>query len=379
MRAVVQTAPGKASLQTVPVPQIEAGTALVKILTSLVQSNLTNIFHAVEPHFRLPYPIIPGSFSIGRVAGLAADATVLKEGDLVMVSTLLNARDDPSVGVVWGVTAGLREETKKLYSAVATKGHFAEFVRAPLENVFKLDEKRLFGAPGAGGLGYKPGDLTILAANAIAYAGLRAIDVKAGERVVITPATGHYSTAAVDVAVAMGARVVAASRNAEGLAKIRSTYSSDDSNFGSGATQGIETVQLTGDIEKDTAAMKSFGPVDAVVEVSPPAATGATNFAAAIASLRTDGRISLLGGRGDQNIPVPYAQAMWNNLRIQGSWMYTREDVQAVIRLTEAGLLRFGKRAGHVVEGVYGLDQLEEAIDKAVEKHGPGCIVYIQP
>jgi D-arabinose 1-dehydrogenase-like Zn-dependent alcohol dehydrogenase len=375
MRAVVQTAPGKSTVETVPVPPIESGTALVKILTSLVQANLSEIYRATLPYYSLPYPIIPGSFSIGRVAGLAADAAVLKEGDMVMVSTLLSARDDPSVSVVWGVTQGWREEAKKLYKATALKGHFAEFVRAPLENIFKLDEARLFGSPSspARGLGYHPGDLTVLAAAAIAYAGLRGIDVKPGERVVVTPATGHYSMAVVDVAVAIGARVVAASRNADKLAKIRATYSSES------VPQGIETVQLTGDVEKDAAAMRAFGPVDAAVEVSPPVATGSSNFAAAIASLRQGGRVSLIGGRADETLPVSYVQLLVNSLRIQGSYMYTREDVQAVIRLTEAGLLRFGKRAGHVVEGVFGLDQLEEAIARATEKQGPGCIVYIQP
>ncbi|KAI1811113.1 alcohol dehydrogenase [Poronia punctata] len=364
MRAIIQTAPATSSVETVPIPQIEQGTALVHVSASLVQSNLDNIYRAVLPHFRLPYPIIPGSFSIGRIAALAPDAAVLEVGQLVLVSTMIRARDDPNVGLVWGVMAGFTDAHTKLYDAMALKGHYAEYVRAPLENVFALDEARLFGS-----LGYTPGELVPLAASFIVYNALRIIGVRAGEHVVVTPATGHYSSAAVDVAVAIGARVVAASRNAAGLAKLRATY----------ASQGLETVQLTGDAAVDTAAMKSFGPVHAVLEVSPPAATGSSNLAAAIAALSHGGRIALVGGRGDESIPVSYIQTMLNGLRIQGSWMYERQDVEAVIQLTEAGLLKFGKKAGHETVYEFGLDQLEEAIDTAVGKAGPGCVVYIKP
>ncbi|KAI0397938.1 alcohol dehydrogenase [Xylariaceae sp. FL0594] len=399
MRAIVQTAPGVSSVRTdVPVPSLVSGSAIVKPLAAVVTSNLSSIYRAEgvfgHPDVALAYPRIPGPFSIGRVAALSADAVALKVGDLVMTSTFLTARDEPSVGAVWNVVPGFSKESRALHDVVTAMpssagggggggGHYAEYVRAPLENVFKLDEARLLGSPTQPlypvssssttmGLGYKPGDLVVLAAAAIAYAGLRRIDARAGERVVVTPATGHYSTAAVDVAVAMGLRVVAASRSAEGLAKIRATYSA--------SAQGIETVQLTGDdLEKDVAALQAFGPVDAAVEVSPPAATGSTNFAAAIRALRHGGRIALIGGRGEDAIPVPYFYAIGQNLLIRGSYMYDREDVVAVIRLAEAGLLRFGERAGHVVEGVFGLDQLEAAIEKSVEKHGPGCIVYIQP
>ncbi|KAK5630203.1 hypothetical protein RRF57_005918 [Xylaria bambusicola] len=115
---------------------------------------------------------------------------------------------------------------------------------------------------------------------------MRGISLHPGERVVITPATGHYSAAAVDVAAALGARIIAASRNAAGLAKLEETYPGI-----------VETVQLTGDVNAGGAALAAFGPVDAVVDVSPPAATGAPNFAAALSSLRDGGRVAVVGGR----------------------------------------------------------------------------------
>ncbi|KAI0514670.1 alcohol dehydrogenase [Xylaria bambusicola] len=368
MRAVVQTAPGTASVESVPIPKVEYGSALVKLEASLVHSNLSPIFKADLDYFKLPYPAVPGSFGIGRVAAVGPDATALREGDFVIVSAFIHSRDDPSVNIIRGVLAGPTPASQHLYKTFARNGFFAEYVTAPLETIFRLDEARLFGSPEAGGLGYIPGELVVFPANVICYAAMRGISLQPGERVVITPATGHYSAAAVDVAAALGARVIAASRNAAGLAKLKETYPGV-----------VDTVQLTGDVKTDGAALSAFGPVDAVVDVSPPAATGAPNFAAALSSLRDGGRVTLVGGRGDETLPIPYLKAMMSSLTIKGSYMYAREDVEACIRLAEAGLLKFGKRAGHVVHAVYTLDDFQEAMDRAVETAGPGSIIYIKP
>ncbi|KAI0427966.1 alcohol dehydrogenase [Xylaria sp. FL1042] len=368
MRAVVQTGPGKATVESVPLPKTEHGSALVKIEASLVHSNAANIFKANHNIFQFPYPIIPGSFGIGRIAALGPDATSLQEGQLVMVSSLIRARDNPSVSVITGVSAGWTPASQHLYKTLARSGFFAEYVPAPLENIYRLDEARLLGSPEAGGLGYVPGELVVLSANAIVYAAMRSVALQPGERVIVTPATGHFSTAAVDVAVALGARVVAASRSAAGLARLKEIY-----------PDAVETVQLTGDIETDGVALGAFGPVDAVVDVSPPAATGATNLAAALSVLGDRGRVALVGGRGDETLPIPYLKAMVNSWTIKGSYMYSREDLEGVVRLAEAGLMKLGKRAGHVVQGVYSLDDFIAAIDKAVEAASPGSLVYIKP
>jgi D-arabinose 1-dehydrogenase-like Zn-dependent alcohol dehydrogenase len=343
---------------------------LIHVLSSLVHSNLANLFRASRAEFEMPYPVIPGSFAVGRIAAVGPDAVSLKPDQLVLVGSFVRARDDPSVSVVWGVMAGSTPEQQRLYKSLGLNGMFATHVLAPLENVYAVDEAQFFGGgPSTGlGLGYEMPHLLMLSADAIAYAGIRRIGLEAGERVIVTPATGHYSRAAVDVAVALGARVIAASRNAAGLAKLKNAYPG-----------AVETVQLTGDVSVDGKALAAFGRVDAVVDVSPPAASGATNLAAAVSALGESGRISLIGVRDDKTLPVPYMQAMFKNWTIKGSLMYERKDMERVIRLAEAGLLKLGKSAGHEIMGVYGLDQLTEAIDKAVEKAGPGCIVHIKP
>ncbi|TGJ82807.1 hypothetical protein E0Z10_g5950, partial [Xylaria hypoxylon] len=81
----------------------------------------------------------------------------------------------------------------------------------------------------------------------------------------------------------------------------------------------------------------------------------------------------------DETLPIPYLKALVNSWTIKGSYMYSREDLEGTVRLAEAGLMKLGKAAGHVVRGVYGLDDFLAAIDKAVETAGPGSLVYIKP
>lgn len=367
MRAIIQTGPGQSSVKNVAVPQVQFGSVLVKVEAMLVHPNALAIYNAKHPFIQLPYPLVPGSNAVGRVVVPGPDATSLRSGQLVIVNTFVRARDDPSVQVLWGIWPGTTPETNHLYTSTVRDGVCAEYVLAPLENTFALNEDRLLGSAAAGGLGYQIPDLLQLAPDTILYAGLRSIDLQAGERIIVTPATGHFSAAAVDVAVAMGASVIAASRNATGLAKLKQIHPS------------IETVELTCDLKADTAALESFGNVDAVIDVSPPSATGSSNLAAAVATLHPYGRVSLAGGRMDEALPIPYMVAAIKNLTIRGLFMFRREDQRGIIKLAESGLLKIGEAGGHTVVASYDLDSYSEALSKAVEISGPGNIVCLKP
>lgn len=367
MRALVQTAPGQASVQVVPVPKVDYGFVLIKVEAILINSNYKAIFNAALPHFQLPYPLIPGTNAVGRVVAAGPDATVLSEGKLVITSTFIRARDDTSNQVLWGITPGATPEEKRLYSSLAQNSVCAEYALAPLENTYALDEKRLLSDPDAGGLGLKSPDLLSLVFDSIVYSGMRSINLQAGERIIVTPATGQFSAAAVDVAVAMGARVIAASRNGDKLAKLSHIHPS------------IDTVQLTGDLEVDSKRLAAFGDVDAVIDLSPPEATGSNNIAAAVSSLKRYGRVALMGGRLDEAIPIPYMAAVMKNLVIHPHFMYRREDQRGIIKLAESGLLKLGETGGHKIVASYGLDELDKALDKAVETSNPGAMVVIKP
>lgn len=367
MRALVQTGPGEASLQTVPMPEVEFGTVLIKVDAILVNANLRTFFEAALPHFQLPYPVIMGTNAVGRVVAAGPDATVLSEGKLVITNTFIRARDDPSHHILWGISAGTTPEQNRLYDSMARHGACAEYLRAPLENTFVLDEARLLGEPSTGGLGLKAPELLQLVFDTILYSGLRTMNLQAGERIIVTPATGQFSAAAVDVAVALGADVIAASRNQDKLANLKQVH------------PGIHTVQLTGSVEADAKALGAFGVVDAVMEVSPPGATGSTNLAAAASVVKQYGRICLMGTRFDENLPIPYMVAVNKSLTIYGQHMFRREHQRGIIKLAESGLLKLGTAGGHNIEAAYGLDELQLALDKATDTSNLGSIVVLKP
>lgn len=84
---------------------------------------------------------------------------------------------------------------------------YAEYAKVPLENCFPLDEERLLGPIEEGGLGYRVENLTQIPRLLVPNGGLKDINLQAGETIIIAPATGMFGGRAVDVALAMGAKV----------------------------------------------------------------------------------------------------------------------------------------------------------------------------
>ena len=66
-------------------------------------------------------------------------------------------------------------------------------------------------------MAYGIGDLAVIFRLMVSCGGLRDTDVKAGETVIVSPATGGFGGAALFVALAMGARVIAMGRNMAAL------------------------------------------------------------------------------------------------------------------------------------------------------------------
>ena len=83
-------------------------------------------------------------------------------------------------------------------------GSYAEYMRAPVENCYLLDEARLMGDPAQGGLGYQVEQLCEIAKRSVPFGGLKDVGVKPGETGLISPATGSFGGCACMIALAMG-------------------------------------------------------------------------------------------------------------------------------------------------------------------------------
>ncbi|KPM43240.1 hypothetical protein AK830_g3338 [Neonectria ditissima] len=241
---------------------------------------------------------------------------------------------------------------------------YAEYAKLPLENCHPLDEQRLLGEAKDGGLGYSLEDLSHLFSMLIPFGGLADIDVKAGETIIIAPATGRYGSAAVHVALAIGARVIAIGRNGTVLSQLGAISSR------------LSTVRVTNDIDADTEALRSVAPkgVDAFWDMSPPVAGSSTHFRSCLNVLKNGGRITLMGSVAS-GVSFSYMDLLMGKLTIKGTWMCTRDETIRLLRMVESGALPLGAKAGMGPVRSFRLEQWKEALDAAAEHTEPGEVI----
>ncbi|KAM0550687.1 hypothetical protein ACHAPJ_008751 [Fusarium lateritium] len=350
------------SVEVQDIPQAGPGSTVIRVLSAGV---LTYADRVYSGHKRYPYPepFVIGSSAIGRVATVGSDATSLKPGQLVFFDCFIQGRDDPQSLILHGLSSGFDPASNKLMEGEWRDGTYAEFAKVPLENCFPLHEARLLGSPDEGGLGNSPADLMYLLTLSIPFGGLRDINIKPGDRLVISPATGTFGSAAVLAALAMGAQVIAMGRNQETLDIVKAL------NY-----ERITTVLNTGDVEADVRELTKDGPLDAFLDISPGKAIRSTHFKSCIMSLRRGGLVSLMGAHQELTLPTQFI--MLNDITIKGKWMYTKDDIRALINLLEAGYLKLGDVQ---TVGVFTLEDFGKAFETASKMSGPLLQTVICP
>lgn len=366
-RALVLTSRDKPpTVETIPTPQPTPGSAIVRILASGVMSYAREVYDGTRP-YTYPTPLVIGFSAIGRIAAVGPDATLLTPGQLVLIDCTIRGRDDPDSAVfLSGIHDGYTPGSKKLMAGEWRDSTFAEYAKMPLENCHVMDEKQLLGSVEDGGLGYNVETLLILSRMLVPYGGLRDIELKAGETVIVAPATGPFGSNAVLVALAMGARVIAMGRNRNVLENLAAIN-----------PKRVKTVQITGDVEAETKALRSFGPVDAFFDISPPEAAKSTHIRSGVLALRHGGRVSLMGGIRD-DLVIPYSVVMHWNIQLKGCWMYPREAVGELIRMVEHDVLKLGESIGQR-DGTFGLEDWDKAFTAAAENVGYAEMTAIVP
>lgn len=265
--------------------------------------------------------------------------------------------------ILSGVADGGLPGSKKLIEGEWRNSSYAEYVKLPLENCHVFDEKLLCGSVADGGRGYAVEQLSWVSAGLVPYGGFRSINLQAGETVIIAPATGRFGGAAVVVALSMGARVIAMGRNAEALSQLQKL------------SDRVLTVQIIGDSEKELTERRKFGPVDAFLDISPSFAQTSTHIKSGILSLREEGLVCFMGGFLKE-LPIPHMFIMRRSITLQGKWMYSRQDVVAMFKLIERGIISLG----HVkAAGVYPLEDWEKAFKFAAENTAVGHMTLLKP
>jgi threonine dehydrogenase-like Zn-dependent dehydrogenase len=351
----------------IPIP--EPGSVVVKVLASYLLPYTKNILDG-SLNYPLPLPLTPGGSCVGRIHSTGSDNTAFTEGQLVLCDPMIRARDDPATNFLLGVHSGFSKGSQKLMGGPWRDGSMAQFVKMPLENTFALNENALCQVQG-----YTIEELPLLQTLMIPFGGLDDAGVKVGDTVVVAPATGKFGGAAVLVALSLGAKVIACGRNENSLSKLSISMGS----------KLLETLNLKGDVEQDSAALqKLVGPngADVYIDFSPPAAGegGKTpsHVTACLNVLKRGGTCSLMGGVLGA-VALPYSSIMFKNLVLKGKLMYEREQIEQTIKMAETGILKLGKNAGTEVVGPFGLENIEDAMDTAAALPGWGKNVVLVP
>lgn len=356
------TAP--ASVVQLPTPHSSPGTVILRPLYSNLVSYAKEVFCNGNPRkYNYPLPMVPGTNAIARVAAVASDTPHLKPGMLVYTSGIIRPRDNlRATPNLQGIQMGFTPEHESLMKGEWRNGCWAELVKVPAENVHILNEKQLTEK-----LGYDLVDLGYLSTLAVAYGGLDDVKLCPGETVIIAPATGNFGSAAVQVALAMGAgKVIAMGRN---LHKLKQLQEFD---------HRVTTVAISGNFDQEMKDLQAESPVDVYFDISSNLQDKPSYIEAAMMSLRCGGRMSIMGGFAGP-IELPYIMIMYKGITVKGTFMYSREQAERLIQLIESGLLPIGKRGNIEVTGVFHLEQWQEAFEHAFNNIGPKKTAYFKP
>jgi alcohol dehydrogenase len=345
---------GELRFNNVRTPEPRPGSVLVRIEASALMSYLKAYVEGRLPVYNPPPgPFTIGTNGVGVVEAVGRDVWHLKPGQRVVLSSHFIAPEnveDPAQ-VLIGLTSSADAAP---VLADWPDGTLAEYALMPAEAVTPAEGLDKLDAT----------DLVTIGRCIIPFGGLLRGRLAAGETLVVNGATGAYGTAAVLVAVAMGAaRVIAAGRNKEALEAV----------VRAGGPR-VAAVKLAGNAQKDAGLLREAtggGPhmaFDMVGQARDPNST-----LSALHSLRRGGRLVLMGSM-TTDLPLPYTAVMLNSWEILGQFMYPASAYRRLLDLLRSGLLDISP----IRPRVYPLASLPEAMEAASTAGNLECIV-MQP
>ena len=353
MKAAVLNAFGETlSIETRPDPTPGAGSVVVDVMAAGVTGYAARVFDGSRG-YRLELPATPGPGGIGRVRAVGTDATQLKPGDWVFCEPTIRSRDAASDTILQGWT--YRTDAALPLHRLYRDGSYAEQMMVPTENVTRLGDIDARDA----------GRWCALSRLLVPFGGLLAGDLKAGETLLVSGATGGFGGAGVAVALAMSAgRVVATGRNADTLADLAARLG-----------PRVRPAVMTGDEAADRAAIvrAAGGPVDMVLDFLPREASPA-QVRANLMAVRHGGRIMLMGGVRAE-LGLNYNWLMHGEITLRGVWMYPPEAIPRMVQMIRAGLIDLDQY--EVAE--FALDDANRAVAHAAAHAGPRQLTVIRP
>ena len=280
----------------------------------------------VEGKYQLipPVPFSPGKEGAGVISEVGEGVGNLKPGDRVMVQVEF--------------------------------GSYAERLIAPAENCFTIPDVMDFPEAASIGVAYQTAHFAL-----VARAG-----IKAGEKVLITAATGSVGIAAIQLAKAFGCTVLA------GV----TTMSKADVATENGADHVIDlSVDNVRDSIRDQVRAATGGGVDVVVEM-----VGGQVFEGSLRSLDWCGRLVVVGFTGGEIATMKTNYVLLKNIAVTGvNWSSYRDADPAWVQRVQDEIfdLYLNKKIRVPVQATFPMSDIVKAFDVIRDRQVRGKVVLL--
>jgi len=336
VRAAVFYGPGEAlRIQDMPDPEPGAGEVLIRVAAcGLCHSDLHYIDHGV-PTFHPP-PLILGHEAAGVVAACGPGVTALAEGDRALRPALLWCG---GCRYCWSGRHNICAHSRMPGNDV--DGAFAEYVKAPAEQCFKL-----------------PPEIPLVEGCVIAdalttpyHAVVDRARVQPGE-VVVVVGCGGVGVNAVQIAAAMGAHVIGVDLSDDRLEWARKCGAAETINPRSDPDYAKTVRRLT----------------DGGVDVALEAIGNPVTQQQAFNTVRPGGRLILLG-YSDKELGLNASRIMYREIEVIGTLGCPPNGYRRVIDLVHEGRLQL------LVTGRFPLAEINAGLDALRRSEGLRSVV----
>lgn len=337
VRIVAHGGPEVLEVAKVPVPEPGTGEVLVEVRA--VALNNTDLWTRQGAYGTpedpealagwrgpLDFPRIQGADVAGVIAAVGPGGDAGLVGRRVVIDPALYDADGPRANPV-GLMGSERD------------GGYAQYVTAPAEQVHDVTGSSLSD----------PQLASLPTAYGTALGMIERGEVREGETVLVTGASGGVGLALVQLAAARGARVLAVSSGSK-LEAVRAA----------GADAVLDRGQ---DIAQQVRAAASDG-LDVVLDVVAGDFVGQ-----GISLLREGGRWVIAGALGGHQVGVDVRRLYLHNARIIGSSMHTREHFALLMDIARRAQVQ------PVIAATYPLEQAARAQEELGRRHHVGKIV----
>ena len=339
MKAVVLYEHGgidKLQYTDVPEPEISPFEVLVRV-GACALNHLDIWVRQGMPGIRIPLPHISGCETTGEVCKVGTHVKDINVGDRVLVAPGICCGRCHYCLSGWD---SLCNEYKIIGYHV--DGGYAEFVKAPCENIIHISDRLSLEEWAAAPLVFLTAwHMLVTRAN-----------LKAGETVLVHAAGSGVGSAAIQVARLLGAKVIATAGSAKKLDRAKEL----------GADDVIDYTKE--DFSKVVRQLTNKNGVDVVLEH-----IGPETWQKSLASLSKGGRLVICGATSGPVVEVDLRFLFVKQLSIFGSYMGNRKELLDVLKLIEEGRLK------PVIDTTFPLKDAANAQQRMLDRRQFGKII----